>query len=614
MDVKSPVYGFLKEAGIIINSGQSQSIVINGTVNDLFFVGDETAGSYVPLVDLLAKKWDIPGRIIVTYRADGIIRIPSKEGAAKLKKVWSTVQGGGDEHEKAIKVFLAENEEEKEELQNDTRGNLDADLAAAASNATYALQLLNQLCLCARAAKEGKRLLDEHLLILVESAEMLIPQGEDIARLPETDRKRISICFDWFSNPDFAGGNDTVVLITESKSLLNQKVAKLPQVLDIRVPSPDKEARLHLITWFEKNLKAGKQLKIWAAKEDLAELTAGLSIHALIQLLKGAVYEDRALVAADVVAKVEEYVQNELGEDVVEFKKPVHTLDDVVGFRVLKKFLSEKLIPRIRQGGKGAIPGAAVCGPNGSGKTFMFEAIAGMLGITVLVIKNIRSKWFGDTDLKAERLERILHALGRALIFMDEADVMLGGLGEDVHETERRLTGKIQAIMSDPRLLGKITWLLMTARIQQLSPDLRRPGRAGSLIIPVLDPEGDDRKDFLRWMIKPVLESDMTPEQEKKLDEVTKGYYAAIFGDVRRGLGAESEQLGRKLTFDEALAVIADYIPPAIELNREYQTLQALTNCTRKSLLPDPTISDAKRKEWALRIADLEMRNVHGTK
>lgn len=614
MENESPLYGFIKEAGIVINSGQSQSVVISGTVHDLFFAGDDSTGRYVPLLDLLARKWDIPGRIIVTYKADGIIRILSKDGAAKLQKAWSVARGARDGHEKAIKVFLAETEEEKEELRNDSQGDINDDINAAALNPTYALQFLNQLCQCSRTKKDGRRLLHEQLLILVESADMVIPQGEDIARLSEVDRKRISICFDWFSNPDFTNGNDAVALITESKSLLNQRIAKLPQILDIRVPSPDKAARLHFITWFEKKLPAGRKLQLWASKEEMAELTAGLSIHALMQLLKGAVYEDRQLTAADIVAKVEEYIQNELGEDVVEFKKPEHTLDDVIGFKKLKTFLKEKFIPRIRQGGKGAIPGAAVCGPNGSGKTFLFEAIAGMLGITVLVIKNIRSKWFGDTDLKAERLERILHALGRAMIFMDEADVMLGGVGEDVHETERRLTGKIQAIMSDSRLLGRITWLLMTARIQQLSPDLRRPGRAGSLIIPVLDPEGDDRKDFLRWMAKPAMASDLTAEEGEKIDAVTKGFYAAIFGDVRRGLMAESEQLSRKLSFDETLAVISDYIPPAIELNREYQTLQALTNCTRKSLLPDPAISDAKRKEWAVRIAELESCNIRGTR
>jgi hypothetical protein len=129
----------------------------------------------------------------------------------------------------------------------------------------------------------------------------------------------------------------------------------------------------------------------------------------------------------------------------------------------------------------------------------------------------------------------------------------------------------------------------------------------------VLDPEGDDRLDFVKWMIKPVLDRELTVEDEKKLGEATKAFYAAFFGDVRRGLMAESEQSGRKLTFDEVLAVISDYIPPAIELNREYQTLQALVNCTRRSLLPDPSITEEKRKDWARRIAVLEAMEVRGT-
>lgn len=605
---------FVKAAGTIINSGQSQSVVITGNVNDLFCLGNEKNLQYVPLVDLLARTWDVPGRLIITYQTDGILRVVSKDGMEKLRKAWSALRGVGDEHQKAIRIFLAESEEEKEKIRQDTRGNLDEAFETAAVNPTYALQLLNQLCACARAAKDGKRLLEEHLLIVVESADMVIPLGESIAQLSEVDRKRISICFDWFSDPDFANGKDAVVLISESRSSLNQRVAKLPQVLEVQVPSPDRAQRLQFITWFENNLKGDRKLKLWSTKEELAELTAGLSIHALMQLLKGSVYDDRQLTASDVVAKVEEFIKGELGDDVVEFKKPEHSMDDVVGFRTLRKFLDEKFIPRIRKGGKGAIPGAAVCGPNGSGKTYLFEAVAGMLGMVVLVIKNIRSKWFGDTDLKAERLERILHALGRAMIFMDEADVMLGGVGEDVHETERRLTGKIQNMMSDTRLLGKITWLLMTARIQQLSPDLRRPGRAGSLIIPVLDPEGEDRKDFIKWMVTPVMEAAPTEDQVKKLDESTKSFYPAFFTDVRRGLIAESEQLGRKLSFEEAVAIIGDYIPPAIELNREYQTLQALVNCTRKSLLPDTTVKDATRKAWMARIAVLEAMNIKGTR
>ena len=149
----------------------------------------------------------------------------------------------------------------------------------------------------------------------------------------------------------------------------------------------------------------------------------------------------------------------------------------------------------------------AIGGPIGAGKTFIFEAVAAELDMVVLVIKNIRSKYYGETDVIFERLRRVLMALSRVLIFIDEADTQLGGVGADTHATERRLTGKIQSMMSDPLLRGKVVWLLVTARIHLLSPDIRRPGRVGDLIIPVLDPEGKDREAFLDWVVSPVTVS-----------------------------------------------------------------------------------------------------------
>src|SRR5690606_34811156 len=118
-----------------------------------------------------------------------------------------------------------------------------------------------------------------------------------------------------------------------------------------------------------------------------------------------------------------------------------------------------------RSTGADALPGAAVAGPIGGGKTFIFEAVAAELNVPVLTLKNIRSQWYGQTDVLFERLRRVLHSLGRVVIFVDEADTQFGGVGAETHETERRLTGKIQQMMSDPQLRGKVTWLLMTARI-----------------------------------------------------------------------------------------------------------------------------------------------------
>src|SRR4030095_15827281 len=145
----------------------------------------------------------------------------------------------------------------------------------------------------------------------------------------------------------------------------------------------------------------------------------------------------------------------------------------------------------------------------------------------VLTLKNLRSQWFGQTDVIFERLRRLLSALARVLIFIDEADTQFGGVGEDTHEPERRLTGKLQAMMSDPALRGRVFWLLITARIHRLSPDLRRPGRVGDLILPALERDGPDREEFLRWALGGVLAGEPTPAQLGQLDGPTRGYSAA---------------------------------------------------------------------------------------
>jgi SpoVK/Ycf46/Vps4 family AAA+-type ATPase len=301
---------------------------------------------------------------------------------------------------------------------------------------------------------------------------------------------------------------------------------------------------------------------------------------------------------------VEEFIQAQVGEDVIEFKKPSHRLENVIGASKLKNFIRQELIPRFKADRDKALPGAAVAGPIGGGKTFIFEAVAGELGVPVLVLKNIRSQWYGQTDVIFERLRRVLEALDKVVIFVDEADTQFGGVGAETHATERRLTGKIQAMMSDPALRGKVMWLLMTARIHLLSPDIRRPGRVGDLIIPVLDPQGEDRKEFIEWVLQTVVESP-TPEDIQRIDDITKGYSAAAFASLRSQLKAVEVD-----SIDRVVEIVRDHIPPAIGLTRRYQTLQAMLNCTRRSLMPDPDFTDKDREAWQMEIGRLEQLGI----
>ena len=191
------------------------------------------------------------------------------------------------------------------------------------------------------------------------------------------------------------------------------------------------------------------------------------------------------------------------------------------------------------------------------------------------------------------------------MIFVDEADAQFGSI-EGGHETERRLTGKIQAMMSDPRLKGSVIWFLMTARIHLLSPDIRRPGRM-DLIIPILDPEGEDRREFIEWTIGKIDDFDDQGELYKSFEAATDAYSAASFALLRSRIKAKKCR-----TISEILANAQDMIPPDIESTRAYQTLQAKVNCTRKSLLFDSDEVDVTsiRKEWREEIRELERQGV----
>jgi SpoVK/Ycf46/Vps4 family AAA+-type ATPase len=223
----------------------------------------------------------------------------------------------------------------------------------------------------------------------------------------------------------------------------------------------------------------------------------------------------------------------------------------------------------------------------------------------VLVLKNIRSQWFGQTDVIFERLRRVLEALEKVVIFVDEADTQFGSVGEGAHETERRLTGKIQGMMSDPKLRGKVIWLLMTARIHLLSPDIRRPGRVGDLIIPILDPIGEDRLEFIRWMLGPTKLA--TEELVQWLDQegLEEDYSSAAYAALRSQFKAIPPK-----NAEELKTIVRDFLQPAIKQTRRYQTLQALINCTRRSLLPDPDISDSQRAQMEEEIRLLESMGI----
>lgn len=549
---------FYSQLAKIVNSGQSRSIVLCGNVYDLFFDGEK----YVPLAQFLSAKSIVNknesncGITQIIYEVNKSIRIVGD--VAELKKCWNDHNVENFDH--LIKESFA--------------------------NSLIALEFIRNLSSISKG-------ITNNLLVIIEGADILMPQS-DFARMSMPDRRRCAVVHDWFTDPDFLYGHNTVVLIAESRSQIQSYVSSLPQLMTIDVPYPCLEYRTHFIK--HKSPEISDNLL-----QKLSQQTAGLSIHALHQIICDDKFPD--LSKNLIISKVEEYIITQLGEDVVEFKRPEHSLEDVVGFSCVKEFISNELIPRFKATDKSSLSGAGVAGPIGAGKTFLMEAVAAELDMPVLVLKNLRSQFYGQTDVIFERLKRTLVALGKVMIFVDEADTQFGDVNQGSHETERRLTGKIQAMMSDNKLRGKVIWLLMTARIEKLSADIRRPGRVGDLIIPILDPIGEDKTDFLHWLLKSVGIKNIITEELEELEQLTQDYSAASFESLRSLILAKKCK-----SFQDIIEVVSDVIPSDISRERRYQTLQALINCTRKSLLPLEFRADwkAAKDQWLE-----EIKNYH---
>ena len=87
--------------------------------------------------------------------------------------------------------------------------------------------------------------------------------------------------------------------MAESRSLIHSRVARLPQVLSVEIPTPGRADRLHFIESF--SAKGMKKPKLWGTVDELAAMTAGLSIHAVRQLLAGSAYVGETLRTEDIV-------------------------------------------------------------------------------------------------------------------------------------------------------------------------------------------------------------------------------------------------------------------------------------------------------------------------
>ena len=147
--------------------------------------------------------------------------------------------------------------------------------------------------------------------------------------------------------------------------------------------------------------------------------------------------------------------------------------------------------------------GYVICGPVGTGKTFLTTCFAGEVGIPAVMLKNFRSMWQGVTESNLERVLTLLKAMSPIAVVVDEADAQLGNRSSSGDSgVGNRVFAQIAQFMGNTELRGKVIWFLLTCRPDLLPVDLKRQGRAEEHLALFYPHTDEERLAMLRAMQK----------------------------------------------------------------------------------------------------------------
>lgn len=443
------------------------------------------------------------------------------------------------------------------------------------------------------------------IALVIEYADLIAPQSE-AGYLSDADRASIIYLRNWADDPAILQADVTVCLLTEHLSRLHQDVVRNPYMASVEIALPDRTERIEFI---RAQTTGQAWEKLSAIKiEAVAELTGGLSRVHIRHLLAETLRHQQQLTMKHLMQRKKELIEAECF-GLLEFIQPRFNLDMVAGAgeAVAELKAAAKML---REGRLDVLPmGYLICGPVGTGKTFLATCFTGEIGVPMVKLLNIRSQWQGVTESNLQKLLAIFRAMGPLGVVIDEADTWIGdrdAAGDS--GTSSRIFGTIASFMADTANRGHVIWFLLTARPDLLPVDIKRQGRAEEHIALFHPATAKDRDDLFAVFVK-------KNNIKTKLASIEKEYQAA---GAPRLSGADIESIcirakkhaalrgGKTVTANDFHKAFTQFIPPVYAEEIDYQTMAAVMECTNRDLLP-PQYRDMPRKEVAEQLRRLKV-------
>lgn len=563
--------GWAREMANLYFAANTCLFVIHGNVNDLIHCrveeGDETLDRFCGLTDFLAEQvfgtWDV----VASYDMGRGIQAQAGPDPQRLRAMMKTLSAN---------------------IGSPTTWTRTPD------DVLTNYQQMIQRNLLEEDPAERKR-----MAFLFPYAQFLVPAGNQ-STIARTQASHLVRFLSWAQNPYIKRVNMSFCLIAETLTEVNKRLVQDPHVATIEIPLPDANVRrVFLETNFDLDSNdsddapddesdgvapeedsIGREMSI----EAVTQISNGLNLVNLNVAMSRSKLTGKSVDINAFRALKKGLIERQC-QGLVTFLEPDHTLDMVVGHTAAKARLNMDA-RWIVEGQLDAAPmGYLICGPVGTGKTFISECYAGSIGIPCLVLRNFRSKYVGETEGNLEKVLNVLRSLGPVMVIIDEADAALGNResGGD-SGTSSRVFSMIASQMGNTRFRGKIIWMLLTSRPELLPIDLKRQGRA-EVHIPLFYPtETDEIRKMFEVMAKKNnvdLGADAIPEVSPER-ELSGADIESVVLNAKREMMADNRKLLDRKDLDLALE---SFIPSAQGMEKELQEMVAVLECTDRRFL-----------------------------
>jgi SpoVK/Ycf46/Vps4 family AAA+-type ATPase len=563
--------------------GVVNTFLIHGNVHDLAPVRESNSLKFVSLKDFLIQSMFPKREIVVCYDQSAGIWFPQagmREDFAKVVKAVDTVQG------------------------TNFSDRLPREPARA-------LPLIERFLRTRIMDKQNYR-----AAIIMDYAHFFAPASLGTSFSQDEAASLITL-HKWSSDPAFTRADITIVLIAENLADLHPLLVRSPYTNKIHIPLPEEDERAEYLRSMISPGEIGRLSSL--SIDEIAIHTSGLSRVNLSQFLGRA---RTATEFTDRTGPAKETEPKKLDIDalftekkaiiekecfgLLEFIKPKRGLEAVSGHDAVKAWLTEDA-KLLKEGKLEAMPmGYLICGPVGTGKTYLMTCYAGSLGIPCVKLMNFRSQWQGVTEGNWEKILNTLKATGPVAVIIDEADAAVGSReNQGDSGTSSRVFAMLANQMADTNYRGKIIWFLLTARPDLLPIDLKRQGRA-EVHLPLFYPTtAEEKRTYFSILAKKngsTLKPEDVPETGLKMKLSGSDIEGVVIRAKRLALLAGSPVI-RKEDLDKELSLFS---PTTNSDEVELQVLAAIVECTHVSFLPEE-YKKVDRAEASKRVGLLKM-------